>query len=301
MDDVEDLSQSVGADSIAIRGFLDNLDLLGLLLNLGDSFLDSGAENLELLLLNWVRGSLDSLLNSLLKAFKISGLDVVSVEDDGFLGLDGLDISEGSNVLLSGNSDLLVDSGLSSSESLDLILSFVMDLEDLLALLGGSLGSEALSNLLLRLLLLLFSSLDLSLERFVLSDSESLLSSSESSKSGFLSLNSLLVSLRSGLVNSDLSLELLNSDTEGLSFVGSSDRSSASADLSLLLAELLGQLDFDSAGGSGFLAFLQFGLNLGEVLQGTSQTLLAGRELSGDLDVSFDSDSGFLLFQHAID
>ena len=100
MDDVQDLAKSVGANGIAARGLLHALDLGDLRLELVDSVLDPFTEiNESLSLLRLAgRALLDSVGNSLRQAFKVSGLDSVSVQQDRLLGLNGLDALESLDV-----------------------------------------------------------------------------------------------------------------------------------------------------------------------------------------------------------
>ena len=218
MDDVEDLSQSVGADIVAFRGLLDTLDLLGLSIDLGDSLLDSVKELDESFLLGSIGGGLDSLFDSLLKAFKVSGLDVVSVKNNGLLGFNRLDLFESLDVSLSANRNLLESLSFIGSESSNFFLSLVVLLEDLLAFLRVVI-LETSSDFLLRLLLLFLLSLDLSLNRVVMSDSVSFLSSSKSVESFLFSLNSLFILFRRCLLFLDGGLELFNSGAEGFSVI----------------------------------------------------------------------------------
>lgn len=91
-----------------------------------DSLLDSVKKLSKSFLLGSISGALDSLLNSLLKAFKVSGLDVVSVKNNGLLGFNRLDLFESLDVSLSANRNLLESLGFIGSESSNFFLSLVV-------------------------------------------------------------------------------------------------------------------------------------------------------------------------------
>ena len=301
VDDVQDLAESGGADIVAVRCSLNSLDLDGFMGDLGDSIVDSLKELFKFLLLGNVGAGLGSLLNSFFQAFKICGLDVVSVENDGLLGFDGLDRSESLDVVLSAGGNLHESLGLFDSKSSDSLLSLVVLLEALGATLGLAV-LEADRDLLFGLLLLLLLTLDGSLEALVLSDSKSFLSSAEASESIFLSLDSLGILIRTGLLGLDGDLELLDFDGESLSGVGSSDGSSAFADLSVLLADTLGELGFKRADGAGLHALFKLDSDLSKVFESSLEALFLFGHLTGGLETAANSDSGlFLWFHLAVD
>ena len=301
VDDVQDLAESGGADIVAVCSSLNSLDLGGFLGDLGDSIVDSLKELFKFLLLGNVGAGLGSLLNSFFQAFKICGLDVVSVENDGLLGFDGLDRSESLDVVLSAGGNLHESLGLFGSKSSDSLLSLVVLLEALGATLGLAV-LEADGDLLFGLLLLLLLTLDGSLEALVLSDSKSFLSSAEASESIFLSLDSLGILIRTGLLGLDGDLELLDFDGESLSGVGSSDGSSAFADLSVLLADTLGELGFKRADGAGLHALFKLDSDLSKVFESSLEALFLFGHLSGGLETAANNDSGlFLWFHRAVD
>lgn len=177
-------------------------------------------------------------------------------------------------MLLSGNGNFVEFLGLTGSESSDLLFSLVVRFENLLATFG-LVVMEARLNLLGLLLLLLFSSLDLSLERSVLSDSSSFLSSSESSESLLLSLDSLSVLLWASLLSLDLGLEFLDSGGKNLVLVLLLGGSSAPSDSSGLLSDFSGELGFDGAAGTLLLALFELGSDLGQLLESVLQTLFS--------------------------
>ena len=232
------------------------LQVINLLLSLESLLSDCRAAVLLAERLELVFELLDLILN-------VGDLDVVSVENDGLLGFDGLDLSEGFNVVLSGNGDLLLQLLFLSLKHELLGVNLVEVFDDSLASFVVRLGL-ALVDLLL-LLLDLFLELLFSLsDDLLLSDSDGLKFSSLLSQVLLHLLDLLVVSVVFLLFGLDLDLDL--------------------GDLSLGL----GRLDFELDVELLFLEDLLLGLDL-----------LADDELEFTVDLVLDAllELGFVFVQ----